>query len=283
VSPTETGSITAAPAADLYLDLLKKALTRALIAGAPERHTLHPSRQVFRLAYGFLRRVLSGWGLELVRVRPWNPEAYLESGHAAENRIEDAESMVGLRQFDHMEHCIHQVVQNNVPGDLLEAGVWRGGMCIFMRGALKALGETGRRVWVVDSFEGLPPLDTAVDKHPWKAGDMAVPLEKVKRNFARYDLLDDNVQFLKGFFCDTLPGPVGPLAILRVDADLYTSTTDVLQALYSRLSPGGFAIFDDYQNLPDCRRAIDEFRANHHITEPIQMIDRRAAYWQKQR
>jgi len=117
----------------------------------------------------------------------------------------------------------------------------------------------------------------------WRRGDMAVSLDQVRNNFARYGLLDESVEFLKGFFSETLPkAPIKRLAILRVDADLYGSTMDVLRNLYPALSAGGYAIFDDYQNLPDCRRAIDEFRGEHGVTEEIHRIDQRAVYWQKQ-
>jgi hypothetical protein len=136
---------------------------------------------------------------------------------------------------------------------------------------------------VVDSFAGLPPIDTANEKFPWERGDMAVSLQEVQNNFARYGLLDSQVQFLQGFFSDTLPkAPIRELSILRVDADLYQSTLDVLRNLYAKLSAGGYAIFDDYQNLPDCRRAIDEFRRENGISEEVRPIDERAVYWQKQ-
>lgn len=77
------------------------------------------------------------------------------------NRIEDAETMVGLRQRDNLHDCMRDVLKNNVPGDFLEGGVWRGGMTILMRGALKAYGAADRNVWVVDSFCGLPQPDGA--------------------------------------------------------------------------------------------------------------------------
>src|SRR6185436_3561825 len=151
-----------------------------------------------------------------------------------------------------------------------------------MRGALKARHENARRVWVVDSFAGLPEPDAALDTFGWSEGDMAVSLDEVKNNFSRYGLLDDQVRFLKGFFSDTLPtAPIPALAVLRVDADLYESTLDVLNNLYPKLSQGGYAIFDDYQNLKECRRAIDEYRSSHHITDPIVKIDTRAVFWKK--
>jgi O-methyltransferase len=151
-----------------------------------------------------------------------------------------------------------------------------------MRAALKAYGDTERRLWLADSFAGLPRPDEKVDTFGWKEGDMSASLGLVRQNFARYGLLDDQVRFLPGMFADTLPtAPVSRLSILRVDADLYASTMDALSALYPRLSPGGYAIFDDYRNLKDCRQAIDEYRALHNISEPIVAIDRQAVYWQK--
>jgi hypothetical protein len=269
-------------AEELYLDLLKRSLTRAGFAKRYERHTLKPGRLVLRSINAVVRRALTPMRLELVRLVPSGPEDYIESGHEARNRVEDAETMLGTLQLDAMQFCITDVCERGVPGDLLEAGVWRGGMTIFMRGVLKARHDTERRVWVVDSFAGLPKPDEGIDTFGWKAGDMAVSLDEVKSNFMRYGLLDDQVSFLKGFFSDTLPSaPISSLSVLRVDADLYESTIDVLNHLYPKLSPGGYAMFDDYQNLKECRRAIDEYRQANRISDPIVRIDSRAVYWKK--
>jgi O-methyltransferase len=262
---------------------MKKVLTRALTANGLERHTIRPHGPKSLLLHHF-NRAAARFGLEAVRLTPSHPQDYLESGHEARNRVEDAETMLGTRQLDHMQRCILDVLTRDVPGDLLEAGVWRGGMTIFMRAVLAAYHCTDRKVWVADSFAGLPAIDRRQETFEWQQGDMAVSLEIVKTNFARYGLLDDQVVFLPGFFADTLPtAPIRRLSILRADADLYQSTMDVLRNLYSRLSPGGYAMFDDYQNLPDCRRAIDEFRAEQGIEEEIRRIDERSVYWQKAR
>jgi len=269
-------------AIELYLDLMKKVLTRALMAKGMERHTILPHGQKSGFLYRF-NRLAARFGLEAVRLTASSAGDYLESGHAASNRVEDAETMLGTRQLDSMQRCIVDVLNRNIPGDLIEAGVWRGGMTIFMRAVLMAYHVTDRKVWVADSFDGLPAIDRVHETFDWQTGDMAIPLETVRDNFARYGLLDEQVVFLKGFFAETLPkAPVRPLSILRVDADLYQSTMDVLRNLYSALSIGGYAIFDDYQNLPDCRRAIDEFRSEHGIGEDVCRIDERAIYWQKQ-
>ncbi len=267
---------------EMYLDLMKRSLTRVLFAKEYGRQTLSPGRLWLRACNAVVRRVLSPLHLELVRVFRSGPDDYLESGHAAKNRVEDAETMLGTRQLDHMQMCINDVLERGIPGDLVEAGVWRGGMTIFMRAALAVRRDRERRVWVVDSFAGLPDPDAAVNSFGWKAGEMAVSVDEVRGNFARYGLLDDQVIFVKGFFKDTLPNaPISALSILRLDADLYESTHDALRYLYPKLSVGGYAIFDDYQNLVDCRRAIDEYRNAHNIRDPIATIDRRAVFWRK--
>lgn len=268
--------------ADLYLDLMKRTLTRALVARRMERQTIQVRFPPKRMALRIIQFILKPLSLELVRVIQCNQDDYLESGDAARNRAEDAETMLGTRQLDNMQACVADVLRNRVPGDLLEAGVWRGGMTIFMRAVLKAYGVEDRTVWVADSFAGLPAPHKEHDSFGWRAGSMAASLVEVQRNFARYGLLDGQVKFLKGFFNESLPGaPVGELAILRLDADLYESTRDALEVLYPKLSIGGYAIFDDYQNLVDCRRAIDEYREKCRIVDPIEKIDTRAVFWKK--
>jgi O-methyltransferase len=106
-------------------------------------------------------------------------------------------------------------------------------------------------------------------------------LEEVQQNFARYGLLDDRVRFLKGFFNKTLPtAPIAKLSVLRADADFYDSQQDVLTNLYPKLSVGGYMIVDDYP-AAGCKRAIDEYRQAHNITEQIMTSDTTGIYWQK--
>lgn len=269
-------------AVKLYIDLLKRSLVRATTASPRERHTLVPTKLTLRAFMGVARKAMAKRGLELVRVCSVEPEAFLEPTHESRNRVEAADTMVGLKQLDNVEACVLGALSAGIPGDLLEAGVWRGGVSILMRGILRAYGDESRSVWVVDSFAGLPEIDRARETEEWSAGDMTATLEVVKANFARYGLLDDRVQFLKGFFADTLPmAPIGKLAVLRIDADLYSSTKDALTHLYPKLSIGGFILLDDYQNLADCRRAVDEYRSDNRITETIVPIDKNAVYWKR--
>ncbi|HEU4753119.1 MAG TPA: TylF/MycF/NovP-related O-methyltransferase, partial [Armatimonadota bacterium] len=193
-----------------------------------------------------------------------------------------------LERLSNIQSCVTQALRDRVPGDLIEAGVWRGGAAIFMRGILAAYGERERRVWVADSFEGLPrpnpdryPADRD-DPHWTMKEQLGVSLEEVRENFARYGLLDEQVRFLKGWFSETLPGaPVERLAVMRLDGDMYESTMDALRALYPRLSPGGYVIVDDYYYLEGCRAAVEDYRREHGITEPVQPADWNAAFWRR--
>jgi O-methyltransferase len=267
--------------AELYIDLMKKILTRALTANGIERHTIRPNGPKSKVMHRF-NTVLARQGLEVVRrTPPLAGDDYLEP--VPRSRIGDAETLLGIRQLDHMQRCIVDVLGRNVPGDLLEAGVWRGGMTIFMRAVLKAYQIGDRKVWVADSFAGFPEIDRRYETSDFQSGEFAVSLEDVRNNFARYGLLDEQVQFLKGFFSETLPtAPVRQLAILRADADLYESTMDILRNLYSALSIGGYAIFDDYKNMADCRRAVHDFRSERGIAEEICSLDGHAVYWRKE-
>jgi len=195
--------------------------------------------------------------------------------------------MIGKARMSQIRAAVFQVVNNNVPGDLVETGVWRGGACIYMRAILKALDVRDRIVWAADSFEGLPPADPA--RYPADADDkhhgffqLVVSLEEVQANFAKYGLLDDQVRFLPGWFKDTLPAaPIGKIAVLRLDGDMYESTMDALTPLYDKVSPGGVVIVDDYGAVPACRQAIDDYRRAHHIEAPITRIDGLGVYWIK--
>ena len=198
-----------------------------------------------------------------------------------------AHTMIGQRRLDNIQHCVESVIRDRVPGDLIETGVWRGGATIFMRSLLKAMGITDRTVWVADSFKGLPAPEPG--RFPADAGDtlhtyakLAVPADVVRSNFARYDLLDDQVRFLEGWFEDTLPdAPIERLAVIRMDGDMYGSTWVTLETLYPKLSSGGYLIVDDYGAIPACRQAVMDFRDRNAVSDAIQEIDWTGVYWRK--
>lgn len=186
-----------------------------------------------------------------------------------------------------LRHLMEDVERNNIVGDFIETGVWRGGVTLYMKAFLHAYGNKTRKVWVADSFEGWPPATD--DPDSWECNNqnlpwIVVPIETVQNNFRRHGLLDDRVVFLKGWFQDTLPiAPIETIAILRLDGDLYESTKVALEALYPKLSIGGYVIVDDYYHFPGCDRAVNEYRQKHGIEDPLirQGPTCSGAYWKK--
>lgn len=268
-----------------YLELLKRALTNLIY---PEhelriRHLEEHGAAEDRLAHDrFMRDIryldpaMFTKITEAKRVgRPWTKLL-----------VSYAHTMVGLRRLDNLDYCASYVFANDIPGDFLEAGVAAGGASILLRAMQVAHGQEQRKTWLADSFQGLPISDHPIDAHlnlseeriPWAA----IGLQNVKDNFATYDLLSDNVCFIEGWFSDTLPNaPVEQLAILRLDADLYASTRDVLVNLYDKVVPGGFIIIDDYGAFAVCRKAVHEFMESRGIEVRLRFIDQDGVYWQK--
>lgn len=266
-------NVTNTDVATLYIDLMKRVLSNDIY----DSHEYIVS-SLGAATHGDLRnraflaepRVISDIDKELGRI--WPPARM-------------AHTMIGRKRLNNLENCVRAVISNNIPGDFIETGVWRGGATIFMRACLKALGDNNRKVWVADSFEGLPPPSA---DYPADHGDihhtipeLAVSLEQVKCNFELYGLLDEQVEFLKGWFSETLiNAPISKLSIVRLDGDMYSSTIDAIKVLYPKLSSGGYLIVDDYCLKP-CAEAIHDYRTHFGINEEIVDIDGTGVYWVK--
>jgi len=268
---------------EYYIDLLKKSLTDCIHANkAFEFIPLHAGASFKSKLAIFLSRFLEKSNHKIVRYIPYIKEKRINGlDHPA-----NAESMIGLKRLDNLEYCIREIAKDNIDGDLIETGSWRGGATIFMRAMLKVLNINNKIVYVADSFEGLPKPEEA--KYVIDKGDrhfdnpfLAVSLEQVKQNFENYNLLDSQVQFLKGWFKDTLPtAPVQKLSLLRLDGDMYQSTIEALDNLYPKLQKGGFCIIDDW-TLKGANQAVLDYRKEHNIKDEIITIDYSSAFWRK--
>jgi hypothetical protein len=270
---------------DMYLNLMKKTLSFMLWQDPPKPITTFnlTDSPVKNLAVKTISRILDKRNMQIVK----------NSNFSDTQRINGivwvyyAHTMIGLKRLDNLQHCIETVLSEGIEGDFIETGVWRGGACILMKAVLAVYDVDDRKVFVADSFEGLPKPD---GKHPVDEGDkgytfkyLAVSKEEVENNFRKYGLLDNQVVFLKGWFKDTLPtAPIKKLAILRLDGDLYESTIVALENLYPKLSSGGFCIVDDYF-LINCKSAVDDFRAKYKIVSKMKEIDDSSIYWRKDR
>lgn len=196
-------------------------------------------------------------------------------------------TMIGRKRLDNVHKCLEHIRKENIPGDLMECGVWRGGACIFMAGYLKIWNMTDRKVILADSFDGLPAptheKELKIDLSKEKFPELAVSQETVEENFRLYDLLDENIVFLKGWFKDTLMDtPAESLALLRLDGDYYESTLDGLTHLYDKVVPGGAVIIDDYGLITECKDAVHDFFFQRSQSAPeVTPIDLSGVFWIK--
>ncbi len=267
-----------------YIDLLKKVLIDYHRVGLKEYKPLKCYPDILIKIVQLLNRSYRTKKITLCELN----DSSLEKRINGSDWPVYADTMIGMKRLNNIEYCITDVVRNQIEGDFIELGVWRGGAAILMRALLKDMNISNRIVWLADSFEGLPRPDE--NKYPADKGDrhytyseLAIPLEQVKHNFEKYGLLDEQVKFLKGWFKNTLPtAPIKKLAVLRLDGDMYESTMDGLVNLYPKLSKGGYIIIDDWGAIPACKRAVDDYRTQHGIIEEIKKIDWTGVYWKRE-
>jgi O-methyltransferase len=197
------------------------------------------------------------------------------------DRVAQPVTLLTKAQLDLVETSILAAEENGVPGDFIEAGVWRGGVIILMRAVMSAYEITGRKIFAADSFAGIPkntralndPVDLWSDR--WIAS-----LDEVQHNIRRFGLLDDKIAFVPGFFSETLSGLADKqFAVIRLDSDSYDSVEESLVCLYPLLSIGGTIIIDDW-HLVGCRMAVLNYRVRHRITAEIKLCEGNA-YWVK--
>jgi O-methyltransferase len=217
-----------------------------------------------------------------------NWDILTRAGHpddkAAEARLKEWCQLIApytMVSFDGLSSLADQVrycEEQNVPGVLVETGCCRGGSAALMARASLAYGREPRDVHIFDSFEGLPQPDAAKDTDAWIETEWKIPRdqhqgkmvgtgallaqpEDVKAVFAAVGYPDSKLHIHKGWFCDTAPvfAKTGtPIAILRLDGDLYASTWDALISLYPLVSPGGVVIIDDFA-IQGARQAVYDY------------------------
>lgn len=170
---------------------------------------------------------------------------------------------------------------NNVQGDFVECGVWRGGNILGMCEYLRFNQIFNKKVWAYDTFKGMTqPEDVDVDLHNRKARDIfnkvrcESSLEEVRKNVSLSSFPKNNINYIVGDVIETLEIQENlpyQISLLRLDTDWYKSTKKELEILYPRLSPKGVLIVDDYGHWQGSRKAVDDYFANSDIL--IEKID----------
>jgi|Transcript_6544 O-methyltransferase len=213
-------------------------------------------------------------------------------------------TMIGRRRLDNIELIVRAVVRGRIPGHFIETGVWRGGASFYAAAILRSLGELGtRRIFMCDSFSGIPEANSPGQR---RGMDTEAHLLKTEVDVSE-DLVissgrslglpvgnetDAVIRTVLGFFNTSLDALTAEesqmqFSVLRLDGDTYFSTMESLEALYDRLSVGGYVIVDDYIDWHTCREAVEDFRAKNNITDPRIIVEHgesevvRGIYWRK--
>lgn len=179
---------------------------------------------------------------------------------------------------------------NQIPGDLVECGVWKGGAAGMMALAHLELGQARRTLHLFDSFKGLPKASSRDDEKArrwlgYQEDETLVESHEraVGKEVSQHLLLDkigypqENLIFHEGWFQETVPSAcrtkaISRIALLRLDGDLYGSTKVCLENFWDIVEPRGIVVIDDYNFFQGCKKAVDEFLAKqayqpllHHI------------------
>lgn len=220
-----------------------------------------------------------------------NPAERIETfdqlyGIIAENA---SQTLVEAPFFREAPAMMERIKAEGIAGDIVQAGVWKGGSALFLHGLNRAYG-LDRELWLADTFYGFDP-STVKHERDLKALQafsdfQGEPLsaQKVKDLFEKHQLLDDAVHFLEGDVKDTLPGSgISQIALLHIDVDFFEPTYNTLATLYDKLSPGAYVVIDDY-GVPhfNCNDAVDQFRAERGISTPMTMMTHYIAWWRKE-
>lgn len=199
-------------------------------------------------------------------------------------------TMTSIERLYALYKAVEYVSKAEIPGDIVECGVWRGGSMMLAALVLAKLGDTKRRLWLYDTFEGLPKPDPGKDVDMWgnsqfnewvkyrrsdESSELAfVPVEEVRRNMLSAGYPPEKVELVKGMVQRTIPAQhPREIALLRLDTDWYDSAVCELHHLYPRIAEGGVLIVDDYGHLQGQRQAIDEYFAAGDDFPLLQRID----------
>lgn len=247
-----------------YFDLLKKSLTNYLYRDIDDWRNKYGTNAVSTCATG-------------VCESEWDPTQGA-SGFAGDKTPTAGHSVMRLGNLNHIQLVLEDIMAKGIEGDVIEAGCFRGGTAVLMR-ALLDDDKRRRTVWVADSFQGIPSPRSVRgqlidDTRDWKERYAATraSVESVFRRYGFFNHHTDKVhrlKFVTGFFNESLVAlKADRFSAIHIDVDSYDSVLDVLNALYPKVSRGGYVIVDDI-HLYGVREAVREYRADHGITSPL--------------
>ncbi|MBP6455164.1 MAG: class I SAM-dependent methyltransferase [Chitinophagaceae bacterium] len=199
-------------------------------------------------------------------------------------------TMTSVERMFALYNATNYVLDNNIEGDFVECGVWRGGSAMMVAYILKNRNVLDRKIYLYDTYEGMSE-PTEFDKTfdgssaknllmQSKNKETAIiwclaSLEDVQQNLRLTGYTEDNIFYIKGKVEDTITSksPIHNIALLRLDTDWYESTKHELEYYYPKLQKNGILIIDDFGHWEGCKKAVVEYFKKNNITMLLQRID----------
>ncbi len=185
--------------------------------------------------------------------------------------------------------AVRYICENNIEGDIVECGVWKGGSMMAIADTLLQLGNSSRNLHLFDTFEGMStPSENDIDIDGISAESLLKISDKkqensvwchaglatVKESIGTIGYPENRVHFIKGLVEQTIPEYAPEkIALLRLDTDWYESTRHEMEHLFPRLAKGGILIIDDYGHWQGARKAVDEYIRSHSLQLFLNRID----------
>lgn len=184
-----------------------------------------------------------------------------------------------------------QICLDDIPGDLVECGTYRGGAAALMAAVMQRYSLRPRQLYACDTFTGMPD-PTEADRHAgvpanltgFGAGTLSAPVAQYLDQICQLLGVSEIVVPVPGLFAQTLPAlqaEVNAIALLHADGDWYESTMDIFKSLYQKVVPEGFIQIDDYGHWEGCRQAVHEFERSQNATFPLRAIDYTGVWFRK--
>lgn len=231
-------------------------------------------RIVKNILYVMLTKILSNWDYSLAPIKSirslypdLEPEFWDLYEQSAPYSLTSVERMYALFS------AVRYIVENKIPGDFCECGVWKGGSSMLIANALVYFKDSSRKIYLYDTFEGMSePSVKDYDLNGIHASKLLVgdrennkfwaysPLDEVRENMTKTSYPKENIIYIKGKVEDTIPSTIPlKISLLRLDTDWYESTMHEMTYLYPILSKEGVLIIDDYGHFKGCKEAVDEY------------------------
>ena len=238
-----------------------------------------------------VRKVVRQLGYDIVPSRNGAPSPFstdFDEETVAGFRAVQPFTMTSIERYSALRSAVEYILRHDIPGDVVECGVWKGGSMMAVANTLLAH-KARRHLHLFDTFEGMPPptgADVARAEGATAADLLAKsdkktslvwaysPLDEVKRNMRRTGYDESSVSYVAGKVEDTIPRSAPrEIALLRLDTDWYESTYHELVHLYPRLCPGGVLIIDDYGHWDGARKAVDPYLEEKKLRVLLNRID----------